>query len=109
MPRVCAQIYDEMVDELCDADGSDRLGEHNPALAHDVTLLSTLLLCALPLRRVLEANRKCRRSLLAHHQCCASRLRLRVARLTGSQARVRLPAHGERQGHRRHGDAQDHE
>ena len=53
-------IYDEMVDELCDADGSDRLGEHNPALAHDVTLLSTLLLCALPLRRVLETNRKCR-------------------------------------------------
>ena len=59
MPCVHVQIYDEMVDELCDADGSDRLGEHNPALAHDVTLLSTLLLCALRLRRVLEANRKC--------------------------------------------------
>jgi hypothetical protein len=49
MPCVHVQIYDEMVDELCDNDGSDRLGEHNPALAHYVTSMPTSLLCVPPL------------------------------------------------------------
>lgn len=57
-------VYDEMIDDLCDSDGSDRLGELPRTLPHSATLVANLTPpCSPCLRRVLEANRECR---LAH-------------------------------------------
>jgi len=109
-------VYDEMIDDLCEADGSDRLECSSPPEAPPpqpfihLSVLSPR--CCASCHR-LEADRERRLASLepsAKARPKPLRLLLGVCRPTaGPQARVHLLPHGDGQEQRRLGLARDHE